>query len=97
MTRTERASYPRAVLRDRSLSRSGLNPQLRKGGAGRHNWGGLDHEQELQYQAEYDEEREREGLSEDKISNATAAESEGANLIYRNFPSTKFQAQINLI
>lgn len=87
MTRTERASYPRAVLRDRSLSRSGLNPQLRKGGAGRHNWGGLDHEQELRYQAEYDEAREQEDLSEDKIPNATA-KTEGANLICRNAPST---------
>ncbi|KAF8702193.1 hypothetical protein AX14_014481 [Amanita brunnescens Koide BX004] len=79
MTRTERASYPRAVLRDRSLSRSGLNTQLRKGGAGRHNWGDLDHEQELQFQAEHDEERELESLSEDKIPNATATSEDEQN------------------
>ncbi|KAF8351982.1 hypothetical protein F5887DRAFT_8587 [Amanita rubescens] len=72
MTRTERASYPRAVLRDRSLSRSGLNPQLRKGGAGRHNWGGLEDESQLESQAMYDEAKELESLSEDEIPNATA-------------------------
>ena len=68
------------------MSRSGLNTQLRKGGAGRHNWGDLDHEQELQFQAEHDEERELESLSEDKIPNATAT-SEGANLICSNSSS----------
>ncbi|KAJ2922905.1 hypothetical protein H1R20_g14165, partial [Candolleomyces eurysporus] len=33
MTRTARAAYPRAVMKDRSESRSGLDSSLRKGGA----------------------------------------------------------------
>ncbi|KAK2460858.1 hypothetical protein APHAL10511_007328 [Amanita phalloides] len=74
MTRTERASYPRAVLRDRSLSRSGLNTHLRKGGAGRHNWGGIEHESRLEYQALDDEERELERLPEDEIPNTAKTE-----------------------
>ncbi|KAF8625071.1 hypothetical protein AX15_005553 [Amanita polypyramis BW_CC] len=70
MTRTERASYPRAIMRDRSLSRSGLGPQIRKGGAGRHNWG------DLEYQALGDEERELEELpEEEKLDEETQSES----------------------
>lgn len=91
MTRTERASYPRAVLRDRSLSRSGLNTQLRKGGAGRHNWGGLEDESQLESQAMHDEAKELESLSEDEIPNATAM-SEGANLTCGNFRIDQLQA-----
>ncbi|KAF8128622.1 hypothetical protein EV363DRAFT_406390 [Boletus edulis] len=41
MTRTERATFPRALVRDRSESKSGLDKSLRKGGNGGHNWGGL--------------------------------------------------------
>ncbi|KAG8731025.1 hypothetical protein FRC11_005340 [Ceratobasidium sp. 423] len=33
MTRTERASYPRAVLKDRSEARNGMDRSLKKGGA----------------------------------------------------------------
>ena len=41
MTRTARAAYPRAVIKDRSESRTGLDPSIRKSGAGHHNWGSL--------------------------------------------------------
>jgi len=50
MTRTERATSPRAILKDRTESKSGHDKSLRKGGAGGHNWGSLkdelDHERE---------------------------------------------------
>ena len=48
MTRTERAAYPRALVRDRSQSKSGLDNSIRKGGSGRHNWGSLDDERQLE-------------------------------------------------
>ncbi|KAI6041461.1 hypothetical protein EDC04DRAFT_3139619 [Pisolithus marmoratus] len=45
MTRTERATYPRAAMRDRSLSKSGLDNHIRKGGGGHHNWGSFAEEE----------------------------------------------------
>lgn len=59
MTRTERAAYPRALNRDRSTSRTGLDPSIRKGGAGNHNWGSLADERRLEDNALDDEEFER--------------------------------------
>lgn len=53
MTRTARATYPRAALKDRSQSRSGMDKSLKKDGAGRGNWGKLG---EVEYDDEYDEE-----------------------------------------
>ncbi|KAJ3907521.1 hypothetical protein F5879DRAFT_941463 [Lentinula edodes] len=55
MTRTARATYPRAALKDRSQSRSGMDKSLKKDGAGRGNWGKLG---EVGYDDddEYDEE-----------------------------------------
>ena len=44
MARTERATSPAAQKRDRSLNRSGLDPNPRKHGAGPHNWGALEQE-----------------------------------------------------
>ena len=58
MTRTERASYPRALNRDRSESRNGLDASLRKRGAGSHNWGSLVDEHRLEATAQDDEEHE---------------------------------------
>lgn len=58
MTRTARAAFPRAIIKDRSQSRSGLNKEMKKGGAGGHNWGKLgevNDEDELEY-GEYDSE-----------------------------------------
>ncbi|KAI6165287.1 hypothetical protein EDD17DRAFT_278353 [Pisolithus thermaeus] len=54
MTRTERAAYPRAAMRDRSLSKSGLDNHLRKGGGGHHNWGNLAEEEYLEAAARED-------------------------------------------
>jgi len=48
MTRTERATYPRALVRDRSQSKSGLDNHIRKGGGGRYNWGRLEDERRLE-------------------------------------------------
>jgi hypothetical protein len=58
MTRTERSAFPRAVIKDRSESRSGLNKALRKNGGGQHNWGSLADEGALEYTAIADEELE---------------------------------------
>ena len=68
MTRTARASYPRAVIRDRSLSKSGLDGHIQKGGAGRHNWGDLEHEPRSEFD-QYDEEEEE---MEEEIPNGDA-------------------------
>ncbi|KAJ3722542.1 hypothetical protein EV361DRAFT_893868 [Lentinula raphanica] len=58
MTRTARATYPRAALKDRSQSRSGMDKSLKKDGAGRANWGKLG---EVEYDdAEYDEDFQEE-------------------------------------
>ena len=56
MTRTARAAHPRAVIKDRSESRTGLNPSIRKSGAGHHNWGSLADERHLEEAAIDDEE-----------------------------------------
>lgn len=55
MTRTERAAYPRALVRDRSQSKSGLDNHIRKGGGGRHNWGSIANEGQLETAALDDE------------------------------------------
>ena len=41
MTRTARAIHPRALVKDASVSRNGMNCNMRKRGAGAHNWGVL--------------------------------------------------------
>jgi len=58
MTRTARAAFPRAIIKDRSESKSGLDKSLRKNGAGHHNWGSIAHEGELESAAMDDEELE---------------------------------------
>ena len=61
MTRTSRASHPRAVNKDRSESRSGFGNNVPKSGAGQHNWGSIADERELESQAIEDEEIDRSG------------------------------------
>lgn len=57
MTRTARASYPRAVVKDRSANRSGVdNYNMRKDGGGQHNWGKLTDERDLEFAAMDDNE-----------------------------------------
>ncbi|KAF9224894.1 hypothetical protein BS17DRAFT_779233 [Gyrodon lividus] len=58
MTRTERAAFPRALVRDRSESKSGLDKSLRKGGSGHYNWGNLADESYLEAAALEDEARD---------------------------------------
>jgi hypothetical protein len=60
MTRTERATSPRAMMKDRSEPRNGMGRDMAKGGAGPHNWGSLINERELEDTAREDEERELE-------------------------------------
>ena len=60
MTRTERSTSPRAIIKDRSLPRNAMGQELKKDGAGPHNWGSLRLEQELEEGADYDEQRELE-------------------------------------
>jgi hypothetical protein len=59
MTRTSRAAYPRAINKDRSKSRSGLDPNVRKGGAGYHNWGSIADEAFLEAAAIVDEQQDK--------------------------------------
>ncbi|KAG2108378.1 uncharacterized protein F5147DRAFT_773589 [Suillus discolor] len=59
MTRTERAGFPRALLRDRSESKSGLDKSVRKNGSGQHNWGSINDERYLEAAALADEEEEQ--------------------------------------
>ena len=61
MTRTERATSPRAILKDRSESKSGMDKHTPKGGAGTHNWGSLMNERDLEDAAFYDQDEEAEG------------------------------------
>lgn len=77
MTRTARAAYPRAVLKDRSESRSGLDTSIRKDGAGQHNWGSIADEQHLESAAledemaderMYEEERKLDALNSPTVS-----------------------------
>ncbi len=44
MTRTERSSSLRALVRDRSEARNGMDSSVPKGGAGAHNWGSIQSE-----------------------------------------------------
>ena len=68
MTRTERAVFPRALMKDRSEARNGLDSSLRKGGAGAHNWGSLEDEARHEDEALQDELAEREGASRSPLS-----------------------------
>ncbi|KAF8655026.1 hypothetical protein AX16_003296 [Volvariella volvacea WC 439] len=73
MTRTSRASFPRAIIKDRSESKSGLDKSVRKNGAGGHNWGSLQNERELEDAALYDEEYEEEEEEEESTTDSTAS------------------------
>lgn len=62
MTRTARATSPRAMLKDRSESKTGIDKHTPKGGAGPHNWGSLKDERDIEEEAEYDEEQDIEKI-----------------------------------
>jgi len=65
MTRTSRSAFPRALHKDRSESKSGMDKSLRKGGAGTYNWGALADEADLESRAIDDEETEMGKLNSD--------------------------------
>lgn len=71
MTRTARAAYPRAILKDRSESRSGLDSSIRKHGAGQHNWGSINDEHILEAEAMDDEHLEESAELRDDLSTST--------------------------
>jgi hypothetical protein len=60
MTRTARAAFPRALVKDRSESRSGHrdDKHVRKDGAGPHGWGSFADEKALEEAALHDEKLE---------------------------------------
>jgi hypothetical protein len=58
MTRTERSHSLRALIKDRSEARNGMDSSLPKGGAGAHNWGSLNSELRHETEAIADEEDE---------------------------------------
>ncbi|CCL98260.1 uncharacterized protein FIBRA_00254 [Fibroporia radiculosa] len=58
MTRTERAAYPRAIIKDRSEAKNAMNKRTPKSGAGGHNWGDLQHERDFEEAGMLDEEAE---------------------------------------
>ncbi|KAG6827016.1 hypothetical protein H0H92_013536 [Tricholoma furcatifolium] len=71
MTRTARSAFPRAINRDRSESKSGLDKSVRKNGAGPHGWGSLADERDHEFAALGDEEVEveEELSSSENLSN----------------------------
>ncbi|KAG6910965.1 hypothetical protein DXG01_006019 [Tephrocybe rancida] len=71
MTRTARSSFPRAINRDRSESKSGLDKSIRKNGAGAHSWGSLADERELEFQATMDDEEVEAADLSDNLSTAS--------------------------
>jgi hypothetical protein len=63
MTRTERSHSLRALLKDRSEARNGMDSSLPKGGAGAYNWGSIDAEYDHENGAIIDEADEPEGAA----------------------------------
>ncbi|KAH7316398.1 hypothetical protein B0J17DRAFT_349731 [Rhizoctonia solani] len=68
MTRTERATYPRAVNKDRSEARNGMDKSMKKGGAAG-GWGTLEDE----IAVGHDEYNEREEARDEVNDNMTVS------------------------
>lgn len=83
MTRTERAAFPRAVVKDRSESKSGLDKSIRKGGAGQHNWGRLSDERDLEDAGLADEEMDFAQAQEEDKTGSLPEECE-QHLVWRS-------------
>jgi hypothetical protein len=60
MTRTERSHSLRALVKDRSEARNGMDSSVPKGGAGAHNWGSIHSEYDHENSAIVDEAEELE-------------------------------------
>ncbi|KDQ56676.1 hypothetical protein JAAARDRAFT_36166 [Jaapia argillacea MUCL 33604] len=80
MTRTERSAFPRAISKDRSESKSGLNKSDKKHGGGAHNWGSVMDEREFESGGIADEEREFEEDIEGTATRAVNPERERPSL-----------------
>ncbi|KAH8102041.1 hypothetical protein BXZ70DRAFT_1076638 [Cristinia sonorae] len=98
MTRTERAAFPRAIIKDRTESRSGMDKRTPKQGAGPHNWGSLIDERELEDGADYDEaqELEAEGIrkpSPPAVERRTSSVSEEDREKAREFRKNAFKTE----
>jgi hypothetical protein len=61
MTRTERSHSLRALVKDRSEARNGMDSSVPKGGAGAHNWGSLGSELLYENAETYDSEDQAAG------------------------------------
>jgi Hyaluronan / mRNA binding family len=85
MTRTARAAYPRAVIKDRSESRTGLDPSIRKSGAGHHNWGSLADELHLEAAAIDDESFEEREIATPLSASLTDSSSSGCKRALHHF------------
>ncbi|KAG9002603.1 hypothetical protein FRB90_011357 [Tulasnella sp. 427] len=72
MTRTERAAFPRAVAKDRHVSKSGMDKSLRKSGGGAHNWGSA-------MDAYDDAELYDRGLDEEELAPAVASNAQASS------------------
>lgn len=68
MTRTERSLSLRALAKDRSEARNGMDSSLPKGGAGAHNWGSLEAEYSHETAAILDEDAEFDGQAGKRFS-----------------------------
>jgi len=78
MTRTERSLSPRAIIKDRSESKTGMDKALRKGGGGSHNWGNINEEYDLETEALDDE---RQVLADNKEESGDKPELAGRTSI----------------
>jgi len=65
MTRTERSQSLRALLKDRSEARNGMDSSVPKGGAGAYNWGSIDSEFDYENAALADEAAEFDDQAEE--------------------------------
>ncbi|KAG8216108.1 hypothetical protein J3R82DRAFT_8111 [Butyriboletus roseoflavus] len=99
MTRTARSTFPRALIRDRSESKSGLDKSLRKGGGGHHNWGSIADEGYLEAAALEDEqglaaeEDRKESLDKDPSEGRSNSLTEEEKRLARNFRKTALKGQ----
>ncbi|KAJ6588107.1 hypothetical protein B0H19DRAFT_1098022 [Mycena capillaripes] len=79
MTRTSRSASLRSILKDRSENKTGISSNMRKNGAGAHNWGSLENERDLEFagiddgQQELDEELEDDADSQSAHSDEPAS------------------------
>ncbi|KAG8991431.1 hypothetical protein FRB95_007752 [Tulasnella sp. JGI-2019a] len=73
MTGTIRATNPRALIRDRSNSKTGMDKSMRKAGGGAHNWGNIDDQIEGEMYDDGSEENLRDAAKSASIPPADVA------------------------